>query len=305
MNKRLLAFLLLSLIWGSTWLFVKIGLAVLPPFTFAGLRFSAAAVLLWGIVWLRGSALPRTWPEWRMIIWVGLLGMSLNYGLIFWGGQYIPSGLSAVLQAMIPAFGLVLAHYVLPNEKITWRKALGVTTGIAGVALIFSAQFKLEGTMALAGSAALLTSALTVAISNIVVKAQGQALDPIVMAAAQMTVGVIPLLLIGALWEGNPLHFAWTRNLGLCLLYLVVIGSTLPFTLYYWLIRNLDVTKTMLISLVVPVIAVLLGMVTLGERLTWQIAVGTVLILAGVGAIVGEQLVAKYLRAWSPPQSSG
>jgi drug/metabolite transporter (DMT)-like permease len=305
MNKRLLAFLVLSLIWGSTWMFVKIGLAVLPPFTFAGLRFGAAAVLLWGIVALRKSALPRTWPEWRMIVGVGLIGMSLNYGLIFWGGKYIPSGLSAVLQAMIPAFGLVLAHYFLPNEKITWRKALGVTTGIAGVALIFSAQFKVEGAMALAGSAALLTSALAVAVTNIVVKAQGQAIDPIVMAAAQMTIGVIPLLIIGAVWEGNPLHFAWTRTVVLCLLYLIVIGSTLPFTLFYWLVRKVDVTKTMLISLVTPVIAVALGRLTLGERLTWQIAAGTVLILSGVGAIVGEQLLAKYWRAPLPSQSSG
>jgi drug/metabolite transporter (DMT)-like permease len=305
MNKRLLAFLVLSLIWGSTWMFVKIGLAVLPPFSFAGLRFGAAAVLLWGIVAWRKSALPRTWPEWRMIVGVGLIGMSLNYGLIFWGGKYIPSGLSAVLQAMIPAFGLVLAHYFLPNEKITWRKALGVATGIAGVALIFSAQFKLEGAMALAGSAALLTSALAVAVTNIVVKAQGQAIDPIVMAAAQMTVGVIPLLLIGVLWEGNPLHFAWTRTMVLCLLYLIVIGSTLPFTMFYWLVRQVDVTKTMLISLLTPVIAVMLGMLILGERLTWQIAAGTVLILSGVGAIVGEQLLAKYWRASLPSQSRG
>jgi drug/metabolite transporter (DMT)-like permease len=305
MNKRLLAFLLLSLIWGSTWMFVKIGLAVLPPFTFAGLRFGAAAVLLWGLVWWRGSALPRAWSEWRLIVWVGLLGMSLNYGLIFWGGKYIPSGVSAVLQAMIPAFGLVLAHYFLPNEKITWRKALGVMTGIAGVALIFSSQFKLEGAMALAGSAALLTSALTVAITNIVVKAHGQAIDPVAMAAAQMTIGVIPLWLIGALWEGNPLHFAWTRSLVLCLLYLIVIGTTLPFTLFYWLIRQIDITRTMLISLIVPVVAMILGMFVLGERLTWQIATGTLLILTGVGAIVGEQFLAKYLRAWSPSQSSG
>ena len=305
MNKRLLAFLILSLIWGSTWMFVKIGLAVLPPFTFAGLRFGAAAVLLWGIVGVRRSRIPQTWREWHMIFWVGLLGMSLNYGLIFWGGKYIPSGLSAVLQAMIPAFGLVLAHCFLPNEKITWRKALGVTIGIVGVALIFSAQFNLEGAMALAGSTALLISALTVAITNIMVKAKGHAIDPIVMAASQMTIGVIPLFLIGAVWEGNPFDFPWTRTAGLVLLYLVPIGSVVPFILYYWLIRQIDVTKTMLISLVTPVIAVALGMLALGERLTWQIVAGTLLILVGVGAIVGEQFMAKYLRAWSPSQPSG
>ncbi len=296
MNKRIVVFIVLSLIWGSTWLFVKIGLAVLPPFTFAGLRFGSAAVLLWAIARMRKSVIPNTWAEWRVIVWVGLTGMSINYGLIFWGGKYISSGLSAVLQAMIPAFGLVLAHYFLPNEKITLRKTLGIATGIVGVALIFSNQFKLAGTMALAGSAALLLSALMVAVTNIIVKAHARAIDPIVMAAGQMTVGVIPLFVVGAIWEGSPFQFAWNRTAALSLLYLVVIGSTLAFVLFYWLIRQVDVTKTMLISLITPVIAVALGMTMLGEQLTWQIAVGTLLILAGVGAIVGEQLIAKYLR---------
>jgi drug/metabolite transporter (DMT)-like permease len=297
MNKRILVFILLSLIWGSTWLFVKIGLAVLPPFTFAALRFGSAAVLLWAIAGMRKSVIPKTWAQWRVIVWVGLTGMSINYGLIFWGGKYISSGLSAVLQAMIPAFGLVLAHYFLPNEKITWRKILGIATGIIGVALIFSNQFKLAGTMALAGSIALLVSALMVAVTNIIIKAHARVIDPIVMAAGQMTVGVIPLFVVGAIWEGNPLNFAWNRIASLSLLYLVVIGSTLAFILYYWLIRQIDITKTMLISLITPVIAVALGMMMLGEQLTWQIAVGTLLILAGVGAIVGEQLISKYLRA--------
>ena len=303
MNKRIFVFILLSLIWGSTWLFVKMGLAVLPPFTFAGLRFGASALLLWVIAGLRKSELPNTWAQWRVIVWIGFTGMSINYGLIFWGGKYISSGLAAVLQATIPAFGLVLAHYYVPGERITLRKAFGIAIGIAGVALIFSNQFTLVGTMALAGSAALLLSALMVATTNIIVKAHARALDPIVMAAGQMTVGVIPLFAVGAIWEGNPLNFPWNRTAALSLLYLVVIGSTLAFILFYWLIRQIDVTKTMLISLITPVIAITLGMVTLGERLTWRIAVGTLLILAGVGAIVGEQLIAKYLRAPTPSNS--
>lgn len=304
MNKRILVFILLSLIWGSTWLFIKIGLDVLPPITFAGLRFGFSAVILWVIVWLRKSNVPKTWADWRVIFWTGLMGLSINYSLIFWGEKYISSGLAAVLQAMIPAFGLVLAHYFLPNERLTWRKVWGVATGIGGVALIFSDQFKLAGTMALAGSAAIFASAFFVATSNVIVKAHGRAVDPLVMAAGQMTVGIIPLFLVGTIWEGNPFDLSWTKAAALSLLYLVVVGSTVAFALYYWLILHMDVTKTMLISLITPVIAVALGMITLGERLTWQIAVGTLLILAGVGAIVGEQLIAKYLRAPAPTQSN-
>lgn len=285
-------------------MFVKIGLAVLPPFTFAGLRFGSAALLLWGVVVMRRISLPRTWREWRVIVGTAITGMSINYGLIFWGIKYISSGLSAVLQAMIPAFGLLFAHYFVPSERITWRKSLGVATGIIGVVVIFSNQFKFAGTMALAGSLALLSSAVFVAFSNVLIKAHGRSIDPVVMSAGQMTIGVIPLFVIGAIWEGSPFDFAWNRTTALSLLYLVVIGSTLAFSLYNWLIRQIEVTKSMLISLIVPVIAVALGMVTLGERLTWQVAVGTLLILAGVGAIMGEQWVAKYFRAREVAQSN-
>lgn len=285
-------------------MFVKIGLAVLPPFTFAGLRFGAAALLLWGVVVMRGISLPKTWHEWRVIIGTAITGMSINYGLIFWGIKYISSGLSAVLQAMIPAFGLLFAHYLVPGERITWRKIFGVASGIIGVVVIFSNQFKFAGTMALAGSIALLTSAVFVAFSNVLIKSHGRSIDPIVMSAGQMTIGVIPLFVIGAIWEGSPFDFAWNRTTALSLLYLVVIGSTLAFTLYNWLIRQIEVTKSMLISLIIPVIAVALGMITLGERLTWQVAIGTFLILAGVGAIMGEQWLAKYFRATSPAQSN-
>ena len=242
MNKRIFVFLLLSVIWGSTWLFIKIGLDVLPPLTFAGIRFGCAALILWTIVLVRGSALPQGWRDWRVILWSGILGMAINYALIFWGEKFIPSGLAAVLQAMIPAFGLILAHYFLPNEKITWRKALGVATGILGVALIFSDQLKLEGTRALLGSAALFASAFFVAACNVLVKAAGRKLDPVVISAGQMTVGVIPLLLVGTILEGNPLQLQWTKAAVLALIYLVLIGSVLAFSLDIIGNRKISVT---------------------------------------------------------------
>lgn len=289
MNKKILVWLTLCLIWGSTWLFIKIGLRDLPPISFAALRFGFSALILWAIVWARNSAIPKSFAEWKMIFISGITGFSINYSLIFWGEKYISSGLASVLQAMIPAFGLVMAHYYLPAEKITWLKALGVAIGIGGVALIFSDQFKFEGAMALAGSAAVVTSAFFVSFSNVIVKSGGGKIDPVVISATQMTVGIVPLFIVGFLWEGNPLHFHWTKMAALSLAYLVLIGAVVAFSLYYWLIRHWDVTKAMLISLVTPIIALLLGMITLGEKLNWRIVAGTLLILAGVGSILGEK----------------
>src|SRR5512138_1439665 len=108
--KARLVWLLLCGIWGSTWLFIKLGLADLPPLTFAGIRFVIASTILLAIVWARGSRLPETGSEWMLLFVTGVLSFTLNYGLVFWGEQYISSGLAALLQATIPAFGLIFAH---------------------------------------------------------------------------------------------------------------------------------------------------------------------------------------------------
>src|ERR1700687_4189402 len=241
--KSRLVWLLLCLIWGSTWLFIKLGLSDLPPFTFAGIRFVIASAILFGIVAARRLQLPRTRADWLLLATTGVLSFSLNYGLLFWGEQYISSGLAALLQATIPAFGLVIAHFYLPGERITPAKIVGVLIGVVGVGVIFSNQLSVAGPRALAGSMALLFSAVCVAFSNVWVKAYCKHLDPIVLSAGQMMCGLIPLLLIGIPMEGNPFKFHWTPMAFVALFYLAIVGSVLAFILYYWLVRNMDVTK--------------------------------------------------------------
>ncbi|HKE06139.1 MAG TPA: EamA family transporter [Blastocatellia bacterium] len=104
MNIPLIVWLILCLIWGSTWIFIKIGLRDLPPFTFAGLRFLLASVILCAIVIVWRRPLPKSGRDWLKLAWVGIISIALNFGLIFWGEQHINSGLAAVLQATIPAF---------------------------------------------------------------------------------------------------------------------------------------------------------------------------------------------------------
>src|SRR5213075_1523780 len=111
--------------------------------------------------------------EWLVIGVVGLLQFSLNYGLVFWGEQYISSGLAAVLQSTFPAFGLVIAHFYLPQERLTAGRVVGVLLGVCGVAVIFSDQLSIAGSMALLGSAALVLSAFFGSYGNVLVKAYG------------------------------------------------------------------------------------------------------------------------------------
>src|SRR5262245_10686721 len=150
--KARLVWLVLCLIWGSTWLFIKIGLNDLPPLTFAGIRFVVATLILCAIIWLRQISLPTSSADWGLLIVTGILSFSLNYGLIFWGEQYVSSGLAALLQATIPVFGLVIAHFYLPTERMTPAKIAGVVLGVCGVGVVFSNQLSVAGGKAFAGS---------------------------------------------------------------------------------------------------------------------------------------------------------
>jgi drug/metabolite transporter (DMT)-like permease len=281
-----LVWLVLALIWGSTWLFIKLGLEDLPPFTFAGIRFVIAVLILSAVVILRRRRLPSAWRDWVLIAGTGWLAFTINYGLLFWGEQRTSSGLAAILQTIIPFFGLVLAHLHLPAERITAPKLVGVGLGIFGVALIFSDQMGAEGSEALKGSVAIVVGAFGAAYSNVLIKARGGRLDYAALAAGQMLCGLVPLLIIGTVYEGNPLKLRWTPMAVFSLFYLALVGSAVAFLLYYWLVRHMEVTKTMLIALVTPLIAVSLGMMVRGEQLTWRIVAGGVCIMAGIGVIV-------------------
>jgi drug/metabolite transporter (DMT)-like permease len=287
MSRPVAVWLLLSLIWGSTWLFIKLGLQDLPPFTFAGVRFVVAASVLLCVIAIRRVPLPRARRDWLLIALTGVMAFTINYGLLFWGEQRTSSGLAAILQTIIPAFGLVIAHYYLPDERITLWKVCGIALGIGGVALIFSDQASVEGgRSALMGSAAIVIGAFCVAYSNVLVKARARHIEPAALAAGQMIFGLVPLLVAGVALEGNPFAFRWTPLAVMSLLYLALVGSAAAFLLYYWLVRNMDVTKTMLISLVTPPIAVFLGWLVLGEGLTWRTAAGALCIMSGIGLIV-------------------
>lgn len=284
--KAFVVWLVLCGIWGSTWIFIKLGLEDLPPLTFAGIRSLIAAVVLLGVVVARRLPVPRAARDWALIAGTGFLAFTINYGLLFWGEQYISSGLAALLQATIPAFGLVIAHYYLPDERLTPLKICGVLLGVAGVGIIFSNQMRVEGADALWGSAGIVVGALAVAYANVLIKARGAQIEPATLAAGQLGCGLVPLLVVGIALEGSPLNFRWTPTAIISLFYLALVGSAVAFILYYWLIINMDVTKTMLIALVTPLLAVTLGLAVLDERLTWRTLAGGACIMAGVALVM-------------------
>jgi drug/metabolite transporter (DMT)-like permease len=284
--KARLVWLVLCGIWGSTWLFIKLGLEDLPPLTFASIRFVIACTILYAWIRIRHLRLPKTRADWILLAITGVLSFGLNYGLVFWGEQYISSGLAALLQATLPAFGLVFAHIHLPSERLSWARIGGVILGVCGVAVVFSNQLAVSGRRALAGCVALMLSALFAAYANVLVKARGTKMDPAILAAGQMFFGLLLLLTAGIALEGNPLNIRWTPIALVSLLYLAIVGSVIAFLLYYWLLLNMDVTKSMLIALVTPVVAVILGMIVLDEEIGWRTLIGGAMIMIGISFIV-------------------
>ena len=275
--------MLLSTIWGSTWLFIKVGLEYLPPLSFAGIRFLIASIPIALLCVMTGRRLPGRREDWWLITVTGLITFSINYGLIFWAELFITSALAAVLYTTMPLFGLVMAHVAIPSEPMNLRKTLGVLCGILGVTIVFSDQLGLSEPGLVWGASAVVFAAFINSWSTVLIKTRAHHIDSFVLSAGQMVVGCLPLLAVGYVVEGSPFDFAWPTMAWVSLLYLALVGSSLAFVGLYWLIKRMDVTKTQLIPLSSTLIAVVLGWLVLDERFSILELSGAAVILAGLG----------------------
>src|SRR6478672_29996 len=237
------AFVALCLIWSSTWLAIKFGLRDLPPVSFVAIRFLIAVAVLLAISIGRVPLIPRGRGDFKLLALTGVLMFCVNYALLFWAELYVSSGLSAVLQATIPIFGMVFAHYIIPNEPLRGPRIAGAVLALGGVAVICSRLLDFGGLLAFWGGVGIVFGAAGAAFSNVLLKARAIRLAPAMIAAWQMIFGAVPLLATGFIIEGSPLRFHWSSLSIFCLLYLAVIGSALTFLLLYWLLPRMSVAK--------------------------------------------------------------
>jgi drug/metabolite transporter (DMT)-like permease len=279
------AWLTLCLVWSSTWLVIKIGLLDLPPVSFVAWRFVIAVLALLVISIGRTRLLPPRRSDYLVLGFTGVLMFSVNYALLFWAELHVSSGLAAVIQASIPIFGMVFAHWMLPEEPLRWQRLAGALVAIFGVALICARLLSFNGWLAFLGGLGITVGAASAAFSNVLLKARRMQLAPSMLAAWQMIFGVVPLLLVGLTMDGNPLHLHWTSRAILSLLYLAVIGSSFTFLLLYWLMPRMSVTNLQTISLITPPGAIALGWAFGGESLSAWSLVGAGFVLLGVWMI--------------------
>src|SRR6266850_6977139 len=186
---------------------------------------------------------------------------------------------------MIPIFGMLFAHWMLPDEPLRLQKLAGALLAIGGVALICGRLLDFGGVRAFWGGIGIVFGGGAAAYSNVVLKARRIQLAPAMLAAWQMIFGTIPLLVLGAIVDGNPVRFHWTTMSIFCLLYLAVIGSSLTFLLLYWLLPRMSVTNLQTISLITPPGAVMLGWALGGEKFPLWSLLGAAVVLGGVWMI--------------------
>src|SRR5437868_14079107 len=279
------AWLTLCVVWSSTWLAIKVGLRDLPPISYVGIRFLIALIVLLAVSIGRTHLLPKRRSDCAVLAFTGLLMFAINYVLLFWGELHVSSGLAAILQASIPIFGMVFAHWMLPDEPLRWQRLTGALISIIGVAVICARLLSFNGWLAFLGGLGITIGAASAAFSNVLLKSRKMDLAPGMMAAWQMIFGTAPLLVIGWAVDGNPLHFHWTGRALFCLFYLAIIGSSLTFLLLYWLMPRMSVTRLQTISLITPPGAIALGWALGGERLSAWSLVGACFVLSGVWMI--------------------
>jgi drug/metabolite transporter (DMT)-like permease len=279
------AWLTLCVVWSSTWLAIKVGLRDLPPISFVSLRFviAIAALLIMSIG--QSHVMPRGRSDYVVLASTGVLMFGINYALLFWAELHVSSGLAAVIQASIPIFGMLFAHYMLPDEPLRWQRVLGALVAMFGVGLICARLLSFNGWLAFLGGLGITIGAASAAYSNVLLKARAIQIAPSMLAAWQMAFGTVPLLLVGFIVDGNPLRFHWTGMATFCLFYLALIGSSFTFLLLYWLMPRMTVTNLQTISLITPPGAIALGWALGGERLSAWSLLGAGFVLLGVRMI--------------------
>jgi drug/metabolite transporter (DMT)-like permease len=279
-----LLYVLLCLIWGSTWLAIKVGLVGVPPFLAAGLRFLLATLLVGLVLAARRKRFPLTHDDKICVLSLGLLVFWINYAAVYWAETRISSGLTAILFSTTPFLTSLLSAYWMRSETLSSRKIAGILVGAAGTALLFWPHERLGRQQAL-GMLAALGGCLCAAINLVTMKKYGRNGDPFVLNFFGMGLGAICLLVMSAVMESWP-AVVWSRSNILTLVYLSVFGSVIAFSIYYYLIRKMDATIVSLTTLIIPIVALAVGRVFLDESVTPAAVVGILTILAGVAVAI-------------------
>ena len=289
--KTLLAFAIIYFVWGSTFLAIRIGVHEVPPLLFAAMRFFVAGFVLFGWMIARGEPSP-TRRQWMSVLLLAFLIFLIDYGLLFWAEQRVPSGIAAVMLATIPVFIALSEILFLRTQRLTVRLAVALLIGLGGVAVLMSNSLNLGGApVDRRGAVALIIASISWSIATVLARRLPLPPSKVMSSGAQMLAGGIMLTLTAAAFgEFHNFHPSTiSSGAWLSLIYLIIAGSIIGFTAYVWLIHHESPTKVGTYAYVNPVVAVVLGYFFGGEALGLRPILGTLFVLISVLVITTTQ----------------
>lgn len=289
---------LLSALWGGSFFLVGVAVHALPPLTIVVARVGLSAMVLWLACRAMGVAIPRDRHVWAAFFGMGFLNNAVPFTLIAWGQTHIASGLASILNATTPVFAVIVAHFLTADERLTWNRMAGVVVGLAGVVVLIGPAALAGVGVAVLAQIAVLAAAVFYAFSGVFGRRfRAMGIAPMATAAGQVTAStamLLPLVLVvDRPWTlalpGIPV---WTAIIGLA-----ALSTALAYILYFRILASAGATNVLLVTLLVPVSAILLGALVLGERLEPRHFAGMALIAAGLAAIDGRLLRRRALPA--------
>lgn len=292
MNARQLgALVLLGSVWGASYLFIKVAVGVFPPVTLVAGRVILASIASWLILVSRHIGLPRDRAAWTSFAVMGILNGAIPYTLITWGEQHIDSGLAAILIAAAPIFTVIFAQVFLHDEKLTLAKGLGILLGFLGVAVMIGPDALAGARDSLLGSLAVVAAAVSYGAAFIWARLRMKGVQPMAATTGQLIMAslyMLPIvLLVDRPWTLSLAPTGDTLAAVLSLLTLAIVGTSLAYLVYYWLVREVGATGASLVTYISPFTGLTWGALFLGERLTVAALAGFALLLLGLALING------------------
>lgn len=293
-----LIFIALAGMWGSSYLFIKIGIETFTPLTLVAGRLFFGVLLLIAAVAIARERLPREVRIYRHLVVMATLNIVIPFFLITWAEQTTSSALAAILNATVPLFTIVFAASFLHDEPITVNRVAGLALGFVGVVLIVSRRLVLDDGE-IAGEIALIGSSISYGIGNVYNRRNMRGLRPMIPALFQVGIAFVIVLVLAFVFE-RPLETEITRDGLFAIVWLGILGSGFAYLAYFRLIADWGATRTSMVAYMLPIVGITLGVVVLGESVDMRVLAGTALVIGGV-ALVNSRFGARRLAGRTPP----
>lgn len=282
--KHWVAFIGLSVAWGSSFFWNKLALQELGPYSLVAMRLLLGLIGMLGGLLIRRPELPQTRREWLVLGLLGLTNTAIPFSMIAWSLKFIDSTVVSILVSSTPIFTVILAHFFIQEERLVARKFLGVLVGFFGVVVLFWRGVVHVGGMGLVGQLLVLGATFLYAVSAIIVKRETSKLDPLIQSFFSILVADIFTWLVVLFAEPTFIVPTQTVTWG-ALVWLGIIGSALAYHLFFYLIGNIGPTRTSLITYLMPLVGLSLGVLLLGEDFDLQLVFGGVLVLFSIWVV--------------------